>query len=116
MAGQFARDCPDAARDSASCWISCLDARTMHLRETRVRKRVERMPALSARAGLSGCHLPGFNRLEHGAEIVPMRLGQLDIALDREDREPFALRNHLGPLRKGPGQVAPGQVETQAAG
>src|SRR5260370_6504565 len=79
--------------------------------ETREKEgRNKRPPKSSAR------HLAGFDRLQHGAQVVAVLLGQTDVALQRLAVQTFALRDLLGALRERFRQAAARQVETQATG
>src|SRR5882762_8337415 len=89
MVGQLLRLWPLTARDSASCWIS--SARTVDYLRFRGLKmlgkvavgRAKNGPRWAPRARRSGEHFAGFNRLEHGAEVVSRVHGQTFVFLNR---------------------------------
>ena len=67
-------------------------------------------------AGRSGEHLSSLDGLEHGPEIVTVRLRELDVCLERPAVQSFGLCDFLAAFGKRRGKVAPGQFDHKAPG
>ena len=64
----------------------------------------------------SGEHFAAVDGLEHGAEIVPVELRELHVALDGLPVQTFRFGNRLRPFGERPGKVAAGKIKPQTAG